>query len=87
LLIAFKYSTGSSLMPQKKNADSLELIRGRTGRLFGRFSGFMMTIKAIPTSYNKDLQVILLIEIESSRQNLNKKRKYSLFSAKDKYHI
>lgn len=46
-------------MPQKKNADSLELIRGKTGRLFGRLSGFLMTVKAIPTSYNKDLQVIL----------------------------
>ncbi|CAF0788190.1 unnamed protein product [Brachionus calyciflorus] len=50
------YCTGSSLMPQKKNADSLELIRGKTGRLFGRMNGFMMTVKAIPTSYNKDLQ-------------------------------
>ncbi|RMZ94024.1 argininosuccinate lyase, partial [Brachionus plicatilis] len=50
------FCTGSSLMPQKKNADSLELIRGKTGRLFGRMSGFMMTVKAIPTSYNKDLQ-------------------------------
>lgn len=50
------YCTGSSLMPQKKNADSLELIRGKTGRLFGRLSGFLMTVKAIPTSYNKDLQ-------------------------------
>jgi argininosuccinate lyase len=52
------YCTGSSLMPQKKNADSLELIRGKTGRLFGKLSGFLMTVKAIPTSYNKDLQVI-----------------------------
>lgn len=50
------YCTGSSLMPQKKNADSLELIRGKTGRLFGRLAGFLMTVKAIPTSYNKDLQ-------------------------------
>ncbi len=43
-------------MPQKKNADSLELIRGKTGRLFGRLAGFLMTVKAVPTSYNKDLQ-------------------------------
>lgn len=43
-------------MPQKKNADSLELIRGKTGRLCGRLAGFLMTVKAIPTSYNKDLQ-------------------------------
>ncbi|XP_013064948.1 argininosuccinate lyase-like [Biomphalaria glabrata] len=50
------YSTGSSLMPQKKNSDSLELIRGRSGRLFGNCSGFMMTLKGIPSTYNKDLQ-------------------------------
>uniref|UniRef100_A0A8C4DE23 Argininosuccinate lyase n=1 Tax=Dicentrarchus labrax TaxID=13489 RepID=A0A8C4DE23_DICLA len=50
------YSTGSSLMPQKKNADSLELIRSKAGRVFGRCAGFMMTLKGLPSSYNKDLQ-------------------------------
>ncbi|KAK6166579.1 hypothetical protein SNE40_023235 [Patella caerulea] len=50
------YSTGSSLMPQKKNADSLELIRGKSGRLFGNCAGFMMTLKGVPSTYNKDLQ-------------------------------
>ncbi|XP_067681227.1 argininosuccinate lyase-like [Haliotis asinina] len=50
------YSTGSSLMPQKKNSDSLELIRGKSGRLFGNCSGFMMSLKGIPSTYNKDLQ-------------------------------
>uniref|UniRef100_A0A0B7A3W4 Argininosuccinate lyase n=1 Tax=Arion vulgaris TaxID=1028688 RepID=A0A0B7A3W4_9EUPU len=50
------YSTGSSLMPQKKNSDSLELIRGRSGRLFGNLSSFMMALKGIPSTYNKDLQ-------------------------------
>jgi argininosuccinate lyase len=50
------YSTGSSLMPQKRNPDSLELIRGKCGRIFGVMSGFMMTYKALPSSYNKDLQ-------------------------------
>ncbi|XP_048589033.1 argininosuccinate lyase isoform X2 [Nematostella vectensis] len=50
------YSTGSSLMPQKKNADSLELIRGKAGRIFGRCSGFLMTLKGLPSTYNKDLQ-------------------------------
>ena len=54
--ISDAYSTGSSLMPQKKNPDSLELIRGKSGRLFGNFSGFMMTLKGLPSSYNKDLQ-------------------------------
>ncbi|XP_078121559.1 argininosuccinate lyase isoform X1 [Sander vitreus] len=50
------YSTGSSLMPQKKNADSLELIRSKSGRVFGRCAGFMMTLKGLPSTYNKDLQ-------------------------------
>lgn len=50
------YSTGSSLMPQKKNADSLELIRSKAGRIFGRCAGFMMTMKSLPSCYNKDLQ-------------------------------
>ncbi|XP_077995364.1 argininosuccinate lyase-like isoform X2 [Glandiceps talaboti] len=50
------YSTGSSLMPQKKNADSLELIRGKSGRVFGKCAGFMMTLKGLPSTYNKDLQ-------------------------------
>ncbi|XP_028662578.1 argininosuccinate lyase [Erpetoichthys calabaricus] len=50
------YSTGSSLMPQKKNSDSLELIRSKAGRTFGRCSGFLMTLKGLPSAYNKDLQ-------------------------------
>lgn len=50
------YTTGSSLMPQKKNSDSLELLRGKCGRLFGNMTGLMMTIKGIPSTYNKDLQ-------------------------------
>ncbi|OLY84247.1 putative argininosuccinate lyase [Smittium mucronatum] len=54
--LADAYSTGSSIMPQKKNPDSLELLRGKSGRLFGNMSGFMMTYKGLPTSYNKDLQ-------------------------------
>lgn len=43
-------------MPQKKNPDSLELIRGKSGTVFGSFSGFLMTIKGLPSTYNKDLQ-------------------------------
>ncbi|KAG7007716.1 argininosuccinate lyase [Physcia stellaris] len=50
------YSTGSSLMPQKKNADSLELLRGKSGRVFGLMCGVNMSIKGLPTTYNKDLQ-------------------------------
>lgn len=54
--IADAYSTGSSLMPQKKNADSLELIRGKTGRVAGNLTGLLTTLKGLPSSYNKDLQ-------------------------------
>ncbi|XP_023702209.1 argininosuccinate lyase isoform X3 [Cryptotermes secundus] len=50
------HCTGSSLMPQKKNPDSLELIRGKTGRIYGNNCGFMMVLKGLPSTYNKDLQ-------------------------------
>jgi len=50
------YSTGSSLMPQKKNPDSLELIRGRAGTLIGRLTGVLALIKGLPLAYNRDLQ-------------------------------
>ncbi|KAK6905579.1 argininosuccinate lyase [Kwoniella mangroviensis CBS 8507] len=50
------YSTGSSIMPQKKNPDSLELLRGKSGRTFGQMAGFMMSLKGVPSTYNKDLQ-------------------------------
>jgi argininosuccinate lyase len=49
-------STGSSMMPQKKNPDPLELIRGKAGRLIGRLTGWLATIKGLPSGYNKDLQ-------------------------------
>lgn len=51
-----RYSTGSSLMPQKRNADPLELARGKVGRLVGHVAGFLTTLKGIPSTYNKDLQ-------------------------------
>lgn len=54
--LADAYSTGSSLMPQKKNPDSLELVRGKSGRVFGQCAGFLMTLKGLPSTYNKDLQ-------------------------------
>ena len=50
------YSTGSSLMPQKKNPDALELLRGKAGRLLGTLTGFMAVMKGTPTTYNKDFQ-------------------------------
>ena len=51
-----RFSTGSSLMPQKRNADPMELMRGKTGRLVGNLAGFLTTLKALPSGYNKDLQ-------------------------------
>jgi argininosuccinate lyase len=54
--LADAYSTGSSLVPQKKNADSLELLRGKSGRVFGQMAGLMMSVKGLPSTYNKDLQ-------------------------------
>ncbi len=49
-------TTGSSLMPQKKNPDPLELVRGKTGRVIGNHSGWLATMKGLPSGYNKDLQ-------------------------------
>jgi argininosuccinate lyase len=49
-------STGSSMMPQKKNPDPLELVRGKSGRALGHLVGLLTTIKGLPTGYNKDLQ-------------------------------
>lgn len=56
VVLSDAYSTGSSIMPQKKNPDSLELLRGKSGRLYGHLCGFMMSLKGIPSTYNKDLQ-------------------------------
>jgi argininosuccinate lyase len=50
------FSTGSSLMPQKKNPDMAELTRGKTGRLYGNLVALLTTLKGLPTSYNRDLQ-------------------------------
>ncbi len=50
------YSTGSSMLPQKKNPDIAELARGKTGRLIGHLAGFLATLKGLPLSYNRDLQ-------------------------------
>jgi argininosuccinate lyase len=50
------FSTGSSMMPQKKNPDIAELARGKAGRLIGHLSGFLATLKGLPLTYNKDLQ-------------------------------
>ncbi|MER2234843.1 MAG: argininosuccinate lyase [Candidatus Limivicinus sp.] len=50
------YTTGSSIMPQKRNADMAELIRGKTGRVYGDLMGLLTTLKGLPMAYNKDMQ-------------------------------
>ncbi len=50
------YTTGSSLLPQKKNPDTLELTRGKSGRLIGNLTGLLVTLKGLPSAYDKDLQ-------------------------------
>ena len=50
------YSTGSSIMPQKKNPDAAELTRGKTGRVYGSLISLLTTMKGLPLAYNKDLQ-------------------------------
>ena len=56
LVLADPVTSGSSLMPQKKNPDSLELIRGKCGRVVGDFTALMMTMKGLPMTYNRDMQ-------------------------------
>jgi argininosuccinate lyase len=56
VILPDEYSTGSSLMPQKKNPDSWELLRGKTGRITGALFGLFTTLKGLPTSYQRDLQ-------------------------------
>ncbi len=56
ITLSDSYSTGSSIMPQKKNPDFAELIRGKTGRVVGDLMGLLMTMKGLPLAYNKDMQ-------------------------------
>lgn len=56
IALSDSFSTGSSIMPQKKNPDFAELIRGKTGRVVGDLVGLLVTMKALPLAYNKDLQ-------------------------------
>jgi argininosuccinate lyase len=56
LLLPDEYSTGSSLMPQKKNPDAWELLRGKTGRITAALASLLVTLKGLPSSYQRDLQ-------------------------------
>lgn len=60
-----EFSTGSSLMPQKKNPDSLELLRGKTGRVYGNLLGLLTVMKSLPLAYNKDMQEDKMYYFES----------------------
>lgn len=51
-----RFSTGSSIMPQKRNPDAAELVRGKTGRIYGNLTALLTTMKALPLAYNKDMQ-------------------------------
>jgi argininosuccinate lyase len=56
ITLSDKYTTGSSLMPQKKNSDMAELIRGKNGRVYGNYISLITAMKGLPLSYNRDLQ-------------------------------
>jgi argininosuccinate lyase len=56
IILSDKYSTGSSIMPQKKNPDAAELIRGKSGRVYGDLVGILTVMKGLPLAYNKDMQ-------------------------------
>ncbi len=56
ILLSDAYATGSSMLPQKKNPDIAELVRGKAGRLIGDLTGFLATLKSLPLAYNRDLQ-------------------------------
>ena len=66
-----EYSTGSSIMPQKKNPDIPELMRGKTGRVYGHLMAILTTIKAIPLAYNKDLQEDKEGFFDAEKQTIN----------------
>jgi argininosuccinate lyase len=71
--LADAYSTGSSLMPQKKNPDSLELIRGKVASVLGRHAGMLILLKGLPLAYNRDLQedkAALFEGIDTTRDSL-----------------
>ncbi|ETA73499.1 argininosuccinate lyase [Ligilactobacillus equi DPC 6820] len=56
LQLSDAYATGSSIMPQKKNSDMAELVRGKTGRVYGNLMGLLTVMKSLPLAYNKDMQ-------------------------------
>jgi argininosuccinate lyase len=70
ITISDQYATGSSIMPQKKNPDVPELIRGKTGRAYGNLLALLTTMKGLPLAYNKDLQEDKEVVFDSTRHGL-----------------
>ncbi|MCZ0772386.1 argininosuccinate lyase [Campylobacter hepaticus] len=73
LTMSDSFSTGSSIMPQKKNPDVCELIRGKTGRIYGNLMALLTTMKALPLAYNKDMQEdkeLLFDSVKSAKNSL-----------------
>lgn len=66
--LADAYCTGSSIMPQKRNPDMAELIRGKTGRIYGNLMNLLTTLKALPLAYNKDMQEDKIPVIDTADQ-------------------
>ena len=90
------YTTGSSIMPQKKNSDMAELVRGKTGRVYGDLLGLLTTLKGLPLAYNKDMQedkeaifdaletVIMCLEIFAPMVATMKPKKDNMYLAAQK---
>ena len=90
------YTTGSSIMPQKKNSDMAELVRGKTGRVYGNLMGTLTMLKGLPLAYNKDMQedkealfdgtetVIKCLEIFAPMVRTMKVKKENMYSAAQK---
>lgn len=72
--ISDDYATGSSILPQKKNPDVLEIIRGRTGRIYANLIGILTVMKGLPLSYNRDMQedkIYLFSTVDIAKKTLN----------------
>ena len=75
--LADAYTTGSSIMPQKKNSDIAELVRGKTGRVYGDLMALLTTLKGLPLAYNKDMQEdkeAVFDSIETVKKRLQNRR-------------
>ena len=79
------YSTGSSIMPQKKNPDIAELVRGKTGRVYGALMSLLTTMKGIPLAYNKDMQEDKELSFDAIDTDVYKRQEYDVRVVIPKY--